>query len=435
MGRYVIAVVLAVILAMPGLALESGTPRVYRTDSAVVRYSGVGEDYAKAVALTAQAARDAAAGYGFDMPASVTVEVGLGDVLRLFTDGDSSLHLTVRSEADLHKPSESGVFILYGICHEVGHIAMYRAVRERMWMTSGAAEGWAHFLGSRLVDEVYEREGGDLWPDVYDYLQDGTTRLDRQMKAQDKSQVTVGAGLWQALSGIIGEKGIAELFTAWGAAQVDPADPGAALRRALLETHDDGRLSDWWNAAEPLFVTARSRSEFAARTVLPGVLRGEPTELAIDDGDAVNKRSIAGGGHAVLFEVPGDSFYLTGVRIYGERYGYPAPPREDFHVWLCDEDFKEIADFKFPYSTFAKGNPQDVKLWIEPTKVPVKFVIIFGFNPTSSKGVFVHHDKEGSGKSFVALPGRPGSVLENGDWLIRAVIDQEKGVDALSGME
>lgn len=429
------AVVLAAILAMPGLALESGAPRVYRTDSAVVRYSGIGQDYAKAVALAAQAARDAAAGYGFDMPASVTVYIGLGDATRLFSDGDSSLHLTVRSEADLHKPSESGVFIIYGICHEIGHIAMYRAVRERMWMTSAAAEGWAHSLGSRLVDDVYEREGGDLWPDSYNFLQDGTMRLDRQMRAQDKSQITVGAGLWQALCGIIGEKGIAELFTAWGGAEVDPADPGAALRRTLLEKHDDARLSDWWNDAEPLFVTARPKSEFAARTGAAGELSGEPTELMVDDGESAGHRSIAGGGHAVLFEAPGDSFYLTGVRIYGARYGNPSPPREDFHVWLCDEDFKEIADFEFPYSTFARGNPQDVKLSVDPTKVPVKFVIIVGFNPTSTRGVFVHHDKAGSGKSFVTLPGRPGGALENGDWLIRAVVDEEKGADALSGME
>ena len=52
------------------------------------------------------------------------------------------------------------------------------------------------------------------------------------------------------------------------------------------------------------------------------------------------------------FEAPGNTFYLTSVRIHGGRYGYPKPPAEDFHVSLCecDKDFKLIADFPFSYS-------------------------------------------------------------------------------------
>ena len=39
------------------------------------------------------------------------------------------------------------------------------------------------------------------------------------------------------------------------------------------------------------------------------------------------------------------------VRI---AYGAPQTPKEDFDVWLCDEDFGEIASSKFPYAKFHR---------------------------------------------------------------------------------
>ena len=41
---------------------------------------------------------------------------------------------------------------------------------------------------------------------------------------------------------IVGDKGVAPAFKAWWQAAVDPADPGAALRKALLAGNDDSRL-------------------------------------------------------------------------------------------------------------------------------------------------------------------------------------------------
>ncbi len=147
-------------------------------------------------------------------------------------------------------------------------------------------------------------------------------------------------------------------------------------------------------------------------------------ELAHDDGQSAGKRSIAGSGHAVRFEAPGDSWYLTEVRIYGSRYGYPAPPKENFHVWLCDKDFKVISDNPFPYSKFPYGDPSWVTLKIKPTRVPAEFIVCVGFNPEATKGVYVHYDAEGSGNSLVGLPGRDGKDFEKGDWLIRAKLDK-----------
>jgi len=155
--------------------------------------------------------------------------------------------------------------------------------------------------------------------------------------------------------------------------------------------------------------------------------KGESRELAHDDGTMAGKRSMAGTGHAVRFEVDGDSWYVTSVKLHGSRYGYPQAPREDFHVWICDEKLKRIAELKFPYSTFTRGEPKWVTMRVKPTKVPPKFAVCVGFNPEQTKGVYVSFDAEGTGNSLIGLPGAAPKPFSGGDWLIRAKVEQRKG--------
>jgi len=296
-------------------------------------------------------------------------------------------------------------------------------------MTTAAAEGWAHYLGSRTVDGVHGRLGADLWPDKYDYLADGMKRLDGQLAQAQPAAIAKGAGLWKELVAIVGNKGVAPIFAAWNKVKIDPADPHPALEKALLAVNSDKRLSAWWDKAEAAFVLKRPGSGFAARTAKPAELTGKTVELAHDDGAQAGRRSIAGGGHAVSFQVKGDSWYLTAIRIHGARYGQL--PRKDFHLWLCDADFRVIADFSFPYSKFALGQFRWVTLAVTPTNVPPQFILCAGFDPTASTGVFVSHNQQASGNSLTGLPGRPGRRFDRGDWLIRAELDQLKTADSL----
>jgi RNA polymerase sigma-70 factor (ECF subfamily) len=197
-----------------------------------------------------------------------------------------------------------------------------------------------------------------------------------------------------------------------------------SLGKVLQTTAANGQTAEWWDQSKELFVLKRPKSALAAETAGEKQLAGKSTELVQDDGKAAGKASLAGGGHAVRFEAPGDSWYLTGIRIHGSRYGMPAPPKEDFQVWLCDEEFKEIAKFSFPYAKFQRAEPRWVVLKTKPTRVPQSFIICVGFNPTATKGVYVSRDAEGSGNSLTGLPGREGQPYEQGDWMIRATIDQ-----------
>ena len=376
------------------------------------------------------------------MPQRITIHVDLKPdaKTRLWMDGNDTFNLTLARGDDLAPPTTSGVFNLYGMCHELGHVLMYRPIVRHDWLTSDGAEGWAPYVGSRLVDDVYAAEGPSAWFIPYDYRADGTSRLDAQLRRDDPDKTTVAAGLWEELVATIGEKRVAPLFVAWGKLDVDAADPAPQLKAALREVSTDPSLAAWWDRAEPILIRKRPRSPFVAvaaaaqptatapvtrpatRPTSPGTAKGVQKELALDDGKSAGKSSTAGGGHAVAFESPAEGASVVGVRIFGSRYGTQAPPYEDFKVWLCDEDGKTIKEFGFPYKTFLRGDARWVTLKTEPTPVPKRFIVCVGFNPTATKGVYVHYDAKSDGDSRSGLPGELNDAFGKGDWMIRALV-------------
>ncbi|MDD5458979.1 MAG: DUF3108 domain-containing protein [Phycisphaerae bacterium] len=159
-------------------------------------------------------------------------------------------------------------------------------------------------------------------------------------------------------------------------------------------------------------------------------------ELSHDDGKRAGRESIAFSGHSVKFESPGQSCFLKAVRIYGSRYGTDQPPQEDFHIYVCDENFKPIADLAFPYSRFQKGDKDgNPKGWVAlnidraqmPTELPSTFFISVDFKPERTKGVYVYYDAASSGDSYIAVPGQELKPFDRGDWMIRAVVEQQEG--------
>lgn len=405
-----------------------GEEQTYRTRHVLVTYSGVDEKYAIAVARVTQAARNQAAdAHGYDMPEiiSITLDCKSENQPQLYTDGTDHFTLLVRTEEDLAPPAKSGIFHLYGLCHEVSHLAMYRLMPKHEWLSFGAAEGWAHYLGSRLVDQVWEQEGNTLWPIAYDYRADGTQRLERQLRAAHPDAITVGAGAWKELAALVGEKQMPAVFKAWGAASVDPFDPAPGAQAALLQFNGQEKVRAWWDKHNEQLISKQPRSDFPVQTLAKTQLTGKPEPLALDDGQEAGKRSFSGGGHAVVFESPDENSYLTTVRIFGNRYGTPTAPKEDFHIWLCDSEGKVIRDFSFAYALFARGNPRWVDLPVEPTRTPKKFMIVAAFDPSATKGVFVYHDAAMDADSREGMPGRL-SKFDKGDWMMRAVLDKAK---------
>jgi len=90
---------------------------------------------------------------------------------RLGTNGKDSIFLVVSKTRDLKAPKKSGIHHVYGLCHELAHIAMYRRIRNVYSLPPGWGEGWAHYAASTaLVPYVWKRLGEDAWPDPYPYV-------------------------------------------------------------------------------------------------------------------------------------------------------------------------------------------------------------------------------------------------------------------------
>jgi hypothetical protein len=425
MARRLFALALGLCISL----LASAQEQTHKTDHVLVRYTGIELQHAQSIARVVEAARKHAIDkFGFDLPDVVNVIVDCDPKHRnhLETDGRDRITLLIPSIDALRRSSQTGIFHLYGMCHELGHMAMYRAIPRHDWMTGAAAEGWAHYIGSRLTDMVYESEGEAAWWDAYDYRSDGTKRLERQIAAGGRDETIAGAKAWKELAAIAGDRKLPAIFTAWGQTKFDPRDPAAAFGAALAKACDDPRAANWWNRESERLVSRMPVSDFHVVTLAPAKLAGQAKELARDDGTSAGMRSFNGGGHAVAFDAPEGEWYLTSVKFYGSRYGTPRPPAEDFRVWLCDERGKVIREFAFPYSKFERGQPAWVKLDIEPTQVPAKFMVAVNFNPTGSKGVYAHFDAAPSGDSRAGLPTYGFEKFDKGDWLIRATVDKAR---------
>jgi hypothetical protein len=421
---------------------------VANAPNVTVNYTNLDTAPATSIAKTLSAARAAYIdAFGFDMPQTITATVTIGpnEPTRLYTDGNDRAFLSLPDAAKLAKPQSSGVFNLYGMCHELGHMAMYRTLKDRDWLSTAGAEGFAHYTGSVVVDLVYEQEGEKLWHDPYDYRADGTARLKRQFESANRSDIDRGAQQWWKLEQIIGKKSFPALFGAWQAAKIDPAKADAALIAETIKLHADKKdaLTAWWKLAAPILIEKTGASSFAKQTIAPNKLTGKPTILRNDDDAPDGKKSIAGSGHLRRFTTPdapkaGDNaaadktaptdYYVTALQIHAARYGPGQAPPTQFDVALCDEQNRVIATFKFPYAAVPRAaNAQWVRLTLPtPTRLPKDFLVAVSFKPTASSGIFMSLDNSTSGQSQTGLAGKHAAPLKDADWMIRAELDRAK---------
>jgi hypothetical protein len=267
---------LTLLAAVACVALASpATAETLKSDHVIVSYTKVDKAYAKAIARIVEISRATAIEkFGFDMPPVINVSVTANPtgITRLWTNGRDGIFLTVRSQRDLREPKVGGVYNIYGMCHEVGHIAMYRLTLggPPPWMAGGAAEGWAHYFGSRVVDVVYAKEGEALWPDAYDYSEDGMKRLNDQIAAIDDpedspeaevSDVDRAAAAWKKLVDDAGDKGVAPLFSAWGKTRYAAANGGRNLDKTLKTVARNQRVAAWWHEAANVLMVNRNNNQ------------------------------------------------------------------------------------------------------------------------------------------------------------------------------
>lgn len=392
-----------------------------------VEHDFADKSYAKAIArIVAYAARQARA-LGYDMPDQflVNATVKSGGETRLSTTGDFQIRLLLAAEKQLLSPKKSGINHVYGFAHEVGHCCMYRIIKERPWMNTGATEGWATYYGAWVLDGLLEEYGAELWPDAYDYSRLGLSKSVKRWRSS-RDEIHRGAYHWSKLVGIVGEKGVAELFRAIQDAGLDAFAADAEMRKLLAGRKKHGKqLAKWWKGASKDLLTKLTRSEFETETIECKQLAEKPETLQRDSGKPAKSMSWPGdSGAAVSFRVKAKDLYLTEVHVYGQRYGRKTD--DSFFIWLLDDEFKPIRKFAVPYEDFEHGDPHWEKIAVKPTRVPKEFYVCVVYHAASTKGVYRYHDGESSGESFTGVPGESSRSYAKGDWLIRAVVDKRR---------
>lgn len=155
-----------------------------------------------------------------------------------------------------------------------------------------------------------------------------------------------------------------------------------------------------------VFETGKGRTSSAEQaTARPGTPPPGPVLLSHVDNSAEGKRSLAGSGHAVVFDRPDGAKKVTAIQIFASRYGYPQAPDEDFHVYLLDEKQMPIKDLALPYALIARGPEKWYTFEVPGIEVPERFYVALSFDPTRTKGIYLGYDEvDGPSHSYTGLP-------------------------------
>ena len=129
--------------------------------------------------------------------------IGKGKEMALFTSPSSPEYslIVLRGESRaLRAPTNGGPHVVYGFCHELGHVLMG-------WENS--EHKWAHYLGSYLTSDVHAKLGNRGWVDPYDYHSiEGLPRFEKEVEGVEPGlgEAEAVASLFQAIGERFGQK-------------------------------------------------------------------------------------------------------------------------------------------------------------------------------------------------------------------------------------
>lgn len=146
-------------------------------------------------------------------------------------------------------------------------------------------------------------------------------------------------------------------------------------------------------------------------------------------GDASDgQQSFADSGHAVAFQRPAEMKSIAAVKLFAARYGYSRPPKEDFHIYLLDQNQKVLEQISVPYGKIETGELRWYTFEFPAIEVPEKFLVAVWFNAESTKGVFLGKQNAQATHSYVGLPDKGFHKVDGSyDWMIGAVVAPENG--------
>lgn len=167
-------------------------------------------------------------------------------------------------------------------------------------------------------------------------------------------------------------------------------------------------------------------------TRIEAVLRkpsGQEAELGYVEDSSDAMRSFADSGYAVAFQRPAGMRSVVAVKLFAAHYGYTQPPKEDFHIYLLDQDQRVLEQIPVPYAKVERGELRWNTFTFPAVEVPEKFFVALWFNAERTKGVYVGMDKKvKESHSDVGLPDKGFHKADQRyDWMVRTVVTPDKG--------
>ncbi len=172
--------------------------------------------------------------------------------------------------------------------------------------------------------------------------------------------------------------------------------------------------------------TAAADKEVAATTAKKKPAARKQLRLKYGDNKPDGKKSIAGAGEMIRFELPTEVGAVKAIRVHGSRYGYSQAPKEDFEVTILSADMKEVLHTELvPFALFKRSKSRWTHVpFKEPVEVPQTFWVVLEFNAKARKGVYVSYDTSTKGQY-----SRVGTTDEDarktkfgGDWMVQVLL-------------
>ncbi|MFA5316338.1 MAG: hypothetical protein WC369_02835 [Dehalococcoidales bacterium] len=175
------------------MRLKKSSVKLKRKGSITVIAKGLDDSYMDAfVGIADMACRGYSKVFGLGFPAQVFIvaERDPKNPNMLNTDGTKTVYFTFRGDKDLLSPRESGFLHIFGISHELGHIAFSRSFAEGFTLKDDMAgavyQAWADYSAAkRIIPFIHGSCNYCPWPHPYDFLaEEGPRHLSAFLRAK-----------------------------------------------------------------------------------------------------------------------------------------------------------------------------------------------------------------------------------------------------------
>lgn len=417
------------VLSSAGTAAERTGGKSVTRNGVEVSYGQITDRYASAIAdICARALEVCRERFACDLPSRlrVRVEVNWQDGPTLASNGRDEIVLRLANGQQLSRASSGGVNYVYGLCRTIAQLAFDRAVDGRGGATATARNGWGHYAGSVLLDEVVARRGRRVWPDRSDDYLIGLPALVNQLHWRNAPDEVRAAGDWQRLVTLIGNRRVSTVLRTWP----DVLAGSAGSVGVDVASFELPGLKQWRANARARLIGA-GPGEAEGALVAEDTLSGHPVVLVYDDGRAEGKRRQNGARHGVRFEAPAGDWYLQTVWIHAKRLGHSSVSHDDIEVFLYDGQMRRIGEFFQRDTQFRRGPTRWHRVSTPPVRVPRRFAVSVRFSDDDPRGFDVSHDDTHPGHAFTIGTDGKSVPLTIGNWMIRVSLDRRRRHDPL----